>query len=104
MPSAGIIDSQSVKGADTVGRDRRGDDAGKKISGRKRFIVTLGLLLTVAACAGRLVGSAAADTLHTKVAIVRKPTGQNGFAVLPRRSTVERTLAWLTAHRRPARD
>jgi hypothetical protein len=40
QPSAGIIDSQSVKGADTVGRDSRGYDAGKKINGRKRFIVT----------------------------------------------------------------
>ncbi len=48
-PSAGIIDSQSVKGADTVGRDSRGYDANKKINGRKRFIVTdtLGLLLVV---------------------------------------------------------
>ena len=48
-PSAGIIDSQSVKGADTVGRDSRGYDAGKKINGRKRFIVTdtAGLLVTV---------------------------------------------------------
>ena len=48
-PSAGLIDSQSVKGADTVGRDSRGYDAGKKINGRKRFIVTdtLGLLLVV---------------------------------------------------------
>ena len=31
-PSAGLIDSQSVKGADTVGRDTRGYDAGKKTS------------------------------------------------------------------------
>jgi transposase len=48
-PSAGLIDSQSVRGADTVGRDSRGYDAGKKINGRKRFIVTdtLGLLLCV---------------------------------------------------------
>jgi transposase len=37
QPSAGLIDSQSVKGADTVGRDTRGYDAGKKINGRKRF-------------------------------------------------------------------
>lgn len=29
QPSAGIIDSQSVKGADTVGRDSRGYDAGR---------------------------------------------------------------------------
>lgn len=52
-PSAGIIDSQSVKGADTVGADSRGYDAGKKINGRKRFIVTdtLGLLVTVSVVA-----------------------------------------------------
>jgi transposase len=31
-PSAGLIDSQSVKGADTVGRDTRGYDAGKKVN------------------------------------------------------------------------
>ena len=43
------MDSQSVKGADTVGADTRGNDAGKKINGRKRFIVTdtLGLLMVV---------------------------------------------------------
>jgi hypothetical protein len=39
QPSAGIIDSRSVKGADTVARDSRGYDAGKRINGRKRFIV-----------------------------------------------------------------
>ncbi|MFI6182915.1 transposase [Nonomuraea sp. NPDC051191] len=52
-PSAGIIDSQSVKGADTVGRDSRGYDAGRKVNGRKRFIITdtTGLLVTVAVMA-----------------------------------------------------
>ena len=136
-PSAGLIDSQSVKGADTVGRDSRGYDAGKKINGRKRFIVTdtLGLLLVVAVLAasvqdrtgaksvlldtylrtrvrfvfadggfaGRLLDWARqflATTLH----IVRKPADQRGFAVIPRRWAVERTFAWLTAHRRLARD
>jgi transposase len=137
-PSAGIIDSQSVKGADTVGRESRGYDAGKKVNGRKRFIVTdtLGLLITVTVCAasvqdrdgakgallglllttsrcrfvfadagfaGRLVEWAQA-VLYIIVEIVRKPTGQKGFQVLPRRWAVERTLAWLTAHRRLARD
>ncbi|WP_346050460.1 IS5 family transposase [Actinomadura chokoriensis] len=137
-PSAAIIDSQSVKAADTVGRDTRGYDAGKKVAGRKRFIVTdtLGLLITVTVCAasvqdrdgakgtlpglylaspncrfvfadagfaGRLVGWAA-QTLRTTIEIVRKPADQKGFAVLPRRWAVERTLAWLTAHRRLARD
>jgi transposase len=38
------------------------------------------------------------------VEIVRKPAEQMGFAVQPRRWVVERTLAWLTAHRRLARD
>ncbi|MGN6173058.1 MAG: IS5 family transposase [Streptosporangiaceae bacterium] len=136
-PSAGIIDSQTVKGADTVGRDSRGYDAGKKINGRKRFIVadTLGLLIVVVVLAagvqdrdgakitllsasltspirfvfadGGFVGKLvdwARIILATVVHVVRKPEGQHGFAVIPRRWCVERTLAWLTAHRRLARD
>jgi transposase len=137
QPSAGLIDSQSVKGADTVGRDTRGYDAGKKINGRKRFIVTdtLGLLLVVVVLsasvqdrngaksvlldtylrtrvrfvfadggfAGRLLDWAQ-HFLATTVHIVRKPADQRGFAVIPRRWAVERTFAWLTAHRRLARD
>jgi transposase len=134
--NAELIDSQSVKGADTVGRQTRGYDAGK-INGRKRFIVTdtLGLLLTVIVCAasrqdrdggktilldtylttrvrfvfadagfaGRLLDWAK-TVLRMTVEVVRKPAGQRGFAVIPRRWVVERTLAWLTAHRRLARD
>lgn len=48
-PSAGLIDPQSVRTADTVPADTRGFDAGKLVKGRKRFIVTdtLGLLLAV---------------------------------------------------------
>jgi transposase len=49
MVSAGCVDAQSVKGADTVGAAVRGFDAGKKVNGRKRHIVvdTMGLLLLV---------------------------------------------------------
>jgi transposase len=49
MASAGIVDAQSVHGADTVGRDSRGFDAGKKVNGRKRHVVvdTIGLLVVV---------------------------------------------------------
>ncbi|MEU1596613.1 IS5 family transposase [Streptomyces sp. NPDC005708] len=48
-PSAGVIDSQSVRAAETVGVDSRGWDAGKKVGGRKRHVIcdTIGLLLVV---------------------------------------------------------
>jgi transposase len=46
----------------------------------------------------------AARTLSMEIDIVRKPDGQRGFRVHPKRWVVERTLAWLTTHRRLARD
>jgi Transposase DDE domain len=48
-PAAAVIDSQSVKAAETVARSSRGLDAGKKINGRKRHIAVdvMGLLLVV---------------------------------------------------------
>ncbi|OJF12526.1 hypothetical protein BG844_20150 [Couchioplanes caeruleus subsp. caeruleus] len=44
-----MIDSQSVRGAETVARTSRGYDAGKKVNGRKRHVAvdTCGLLLAV---------------------------------------------------------
>jgi transposase len=49
LASAGAMDSQTVPGASTVGKDTRGWDAGKKTNGRKRHLVvdTLGLLIVV---------------------------------------------------------
>jgi transposase len=136
-PSAAIIDSQSVRAADTVPRASRGWDAGKKVNGRKRHLAvdTLGLLVVwvtaasvqdrdaarpllwrlrvayrgIRLCwadagyAGRLVAWAAA-VLHLVVEIVRKRAGQSTFEVLPRRWVVERTLAWISKHRRCVRD
>ncbi len=56
MASAGIVDAQSVQGADTVGSDSRGYDAGKKTNGRKRHVVTdtVGLLVVVLVTAASL--------------------------------------------------
>jgi len=55
--AAGIVYAQSVKGADTVGKDSRGYDAGTKVNGRKRHVVvdTLGLLVVVLVTAARLL-------------------------------------------------
>lgn len=49
QPTAAVIDSQSVRAADTVPRASRGWDAAKKINGRKRHIAvdTAGLVLDV---------------------------------------------------------
>jgi transposase len=54
QPSAAVIDSQSVRAADTVPRPSRGFDAAKKVNGRKRHIAvdTMGLLLAVMVIAG----------------------------------------------------
>lgn len=137
-PSAGIIDSASVKAAETVGRNSRGFDAGKKINGRKRHIATdtLGLLVCVLVTTANVQDRNAARDLLTRVRrlcptirhlwadsgytgtllawaktifgltiqIVTKLAGQTTFVVLPRRWVVERTLAWITRHRRCARD
>ncbi len=53
-PSAAIVDSQSVRAAETVSRRDRGYDAAKKIDGRKRHIAVdpTGLLLVVLVTSG----------------------------------------------------
>ena len=137
-PTAGIIDSQSVRAAETVSKSTRGYDAGKKVNGRKRHIAvdTLGLLLCVLVTAasvqdrdgarplleqlrasyhrirlvwadggyaGKLVDWAL-TTVKLTVAIVKRSDDATGFVVLPRRWVVERTLAWISGHRRCVRD
>ena len=137
-PTAAVIDSQSVRAAETVAAASRGFDAGKKVQGRKRHIAVdvIGLLLTVLVTAasvqdrdaakpllwnlrkafpkirlawadgiyaGKLV-TWAKTALKLTLQIVRRPDDLHTFQALPRRWVVERTLAWITRHRRTVRD
>jgi transposase len=138
VPTAAVIDSQSVKGSEMIAGGRRGYDAGKKINGTRRHIAvdTIGLLLTVLVTAasiqdrdaarpllwnlrkafpsvkltwadggyaGKLV-TWAKTSLKLTLQIVKRPDDLHAFKVLPRRWVVERTLAWITRHRRTVRD
>ena len=133
-PTAAIIDSQSVKGSEMIARARRGYDAGKKINGTKRHLAvdTIGLLLTVLVTAASVQDRDAARPLlwnlrrafpsiklawadggyagklvtwaASKLKPKLKPDDLHTFQVLPRRWVVERTLSWITRHRRTVRD
>ncbi|HET9897808.1 MAG TPA: IS5 family transposase [Streptosporangiaceae bacterium] len=64
-PTAAIIDSQSVRAADTVPRASRGWDNAKKVNGRKRHIAvdSLGLVLAVVVTAASVQDRDAARPL-----------------------------------------
>ena len=57
-----------------------------------------------AAYAARRLAVWAAALGGWAVSIVRKPAGQRGFVVQPRRWVVERTFAWLGRYRRLSKD
>ena len=118
-PTAAIIDSQTVRGADTVPGASAGYDAGKKTKGRKRHIATdtMGLLLAAlharfstvshvwadGGYAGRLLPWAK-KVLSLTVEVVKRTDKLSGFLILPRRWVVERTFGWIIKHRRCVRD
>ena len=100
-PTAACIDSQSVKGADTVGKASRGYDAGKKIEGRKRHIAVdvMGLLSCVVVTAASVQDRDAARPLlwrlaasYRTVTLTWADGGYAGQLVTWAAATLRRTL------------
>jgi transposase len=86
-PTASIMDTQSVKTSTNVPAATQGADAGKKIVGRKRGIITdtLGLLLyvivTAASVSDNVIGMDLLDQTSAKYPTVTKTWVDAGFKV-----------------------
>jgi transposase len=86
LPTAAIIDSQTVRGADTVPTATAGYDAGKKTKGRKRHIAvdTTGLLLAVVVTAAHIQDRDGAHqllaVLHARFSTISHVWADGGYA------------------------
>ncbi|MEL6226137.1 MAG: IS5 family transposase [Pseudomonadota bacterium] len=131
-PTSAVIDSQSVKTGQDA-RDAVGFDAGKKIKGRKRHLMTdmLGLMVRVeghsAGVQDRDGAALRFDRIMARFPFVERffadagyqgprvadaaprpveivKRSEAGFVVQAKRWIVERTFAWITINRRLAKD
>jgi putative transposase len=108
-PSAGSVDSQSIKTATQA--TEVGFDGGKQVKGRKRHLLgdTLGLLIAVVVTAANTEDRVGFMLLLTRYFVggvkrLRKLWVDGGYQVIPWRWAVERTFAWLLNDRRHSRD
>jgi putative transposase len=85
-PTAGLVDSQTVRGAETVPRTSRGYDAGKRANGRKRHVVTdtcgwlLAVLVTGANVPDRDAGRLLMWIIRTVFPTIRLVWADSGYA------------------------
>ena len=94
-PTAAVIDSQSVRAADTVPRASRGWDNAKKINGRKRHIAvdTLGLITAIVITAASVQDRDAARPLLWNL---RRACHRVGLVWADAGYQAGRLLAWAT--------
>ena len=79
-------------------------DGGVRVLDRAKMVMPSLVLIWADAAYSRRTQEFAAGALRIVVQVVAKLVGQSGFVPLPRRWVVERTHAWITAHRRMSRD
>jgi transposase len=79
------------------------DEARPLLRNLRKAFPTIKLTWADGGYAGKLV-TWSGTVLKLTLQIVRRPDDLHTFKVLPRRWVVERTLAWITRHRRTVRD